>query len=675
MRLCNRTLLLIAISCAALAAQDGDEWPGIPADETLVVTATRGEQALLDVPLAVTTVTEAELRRRGDGSIASFFTDIPGVDIVDVAIAGSGRLSIRGEAGSRCLVLIDGEKVVENKSMDGAPLLIDPASISRVEVVKGPNSVLYGSEALGGVVNFITHAQESRQPGFSGSADATYYSASQGFGYSMRLAHVGETWYQTIGGSIANHGDRMAGGDAGRIDDTDYTQWATNASIGRRTADSDISLVADWFEGDFSVADYADDEIVIGLDLPTWSRGKMSLRGRWDDLGPVVSTLRTSAYAQVSEKVFDNNMVIIPMSMNLDIHTENQQPCFGGQIQVDVTPGGSHLLIYGIEARRDLLDATSQRTTTNFFGTITTTTSITAHQDSAAAYAQDEFDLLDDLTITVGARASLVRSGVDSSDDPLVPIADGSDANAVGSLAGVYRLSEYASLRASIAQGYAYPTLDKLYIGTSHGSSSHVYPNPQLKSERSVSMETGLRLDDGQSVLDLTIFHAQASDYISTVPLGSGPDRIYINADSAVTTGVEVSASHTIVKTWTPHLSGTVIRRREEIEGVSSDEVGLPPISGKAGLRWRQDVGAWHLDGDAFLRGAATAVEDTGTERITYEEWLTVNLDLGASWRADGYGWRTSLRLVNITDELYTPATQAVPAAGRSVIFSLGASW
>ena len=54
------------------------------------------------------------------------------------------------------LILIDGQKLVENKSMDGTPLLIDPSNVERVEVIKGPASVLYGSEAIGGVVNIIT---------------------------------------------------------------------------------------------------------------------------------------------------------------------------------------------------------------------------------------------------------------------------------------------------------------------------------------------------------------------------------------------------------------------------------------------------------------------------------------------------------------------------------------
>ena len=65
-------------------------------------------------------------------------------------------LSIRGEDAFRTLVMIDGQKISEHKSMSGAPILIDPTEIERIEVIKGPASVLYGSDAIGGAVNIIT---------------------------------------------------------------------------------------------------------------------------------------------------------------------------------------------------------------------------------------------------------------------------------------------------------------------------------------------------------------------------------------------------------------------------------------------------------------------------------------------------------------------------------------
>ena len=89
--------------------------------------------------------------------------DIPGVEITDNSLAGRKQIRIRGEASSRVLILIDGQEVTYQRAGDnyGVGLLIDESALERVEVVKGPYSVLYGSQAIGGIVNFITKKGES----------------------------------------------------------------------------------------------------------------------------------------------------------------------------------------------------------------------------------------------------------------------------------------------------------------------------------------------------------------------------------------------------------------------------------------------------------------------------------------------------------------------------------
>ena len=79
-----------------------------------------------------------------------------GVRINNDGGQGIKRAKIRGEDAFRSLVMIDGQKISEQKSMSGSPILIDPAMVERIEVIKGPASVLYGSDAIGGAINIIT---------------------------------------------------------------------------------------------------------------------------------------------------------------------------------------------------------------------------------------------------------------------------------------------------------------------------------------------------------------------------------------------------------------------------------------------------------------------------------------------------------------------------------------
>ncbi len=106
--------------------------------------------------MSLSVMTEDEIQKTGATSMADLMRDLPGVQITSTGAAGIYRLNLRGESGSRTLLMVDGVKISEQKSMDGAPLLIDLNSIERIEVIKGPASVLYGSEAIGGAINVIT---------------------------------------------------------------------------------------------------------------------------------------------------------------------------------------------------------------------------------------------------------------------------------------------------------------------------------------------------------------------------------------------------------------------------------------------------------------------------------------------------------------------------------------
>ncbi len=102
------------------------------------------------------------------------------------------------------LILIDGQKLVENKSMDGTPLLIDPSNVERVEVIKGPASVLYGSEAIGGVVNIIT--KKGGDKPIQGEASVAYNGASNGFAESLSAFGGMNGFKYRVSGSYSDQG-------------------------------------------------------------------------------------------------------------------------------------------------------------------------------------------------------------------------------------------------------------------------------------------------------------------------------------------------------------------------------------------------------------------------------------------------------------------------------------
>lgn len=162
----------------------------LQAEETVqtsevTVTAGRVEQQLLEVPMAVTVVTNQEIQESAARNVGELLEDIPGVMVNNAGSQGLKRVSIRGEDTFRTLTLIDGQKISEQKSMSGASILIDPSSIERIEVIKGPASVLYGSDALGGVVNIITK-KGSKKP-FEAEGSVAWNGAGHGWAETISL--------------------------------------------------------------------------------------------------------------------------------------------------------------------------------------------------------------------------------------------------------------------------------------------------------------------------------------------------------------------------------------------------------------------------------------------------------------------------------------------------------
>ncbi len=139
-------------------------------EETLVVTTNRSASNLWESPATIQVIDQQTLQNSTNASIADNLQDIPGVEITDNSLAGRKQIRIRGEASSRVLILIDGQEVTYQRAGDnyGVGLLIDESALERVEVVKGPYSVLYGSQAIGGIVNFITKKGGVNRPGFPG---------------------------------------------------------------------------------------------------------------------------------------------------------------------------------------------------------------------------------------------------------------------------------------------------------------------------------------------------------------------------------------------------------------------------------------------------------------------------------------------------------------------------
>ncbi len=175
---------------------------GSPALEPVVVTATRTERPASEVLASVNLIAGDELAMRPAADLGDALRFVPGVEVA--RLGGPGQqtsLFVRGTESNHVLVLMDGLRINPGTIGTAALQNVAPEFVERVEVVKGPRSTLYGSDAIGGVINIITRrpdAGASVQAGY-GSFDTTTASFMAGFGGAQAGATLAGNWQDSAG--------------------------------------------------------------------------------------------------------------------------------------------------------------------------------------------------------------------------------------------------------------------------------------------------------------------------------------------------------------------------------------------------------------------------------------------------------------------------------------------
>jgi outer membrane cobalamin receptor len=212
--------------------------------EPVVVTATRGERRSFDVPSAVTIIEGEEAARRSATVLPDLLRGEAGV-FVQQTTPGQAAPIIRGLIGSSILMLVDGMRL-NTAFFRSAPnqyfALVDPYNVDRLEVVRGAGSTLYGSDAMGGVLNVITpiprfttdqwqlHGRALEQ---FVSADTYWVSRLSLQGGRIGVAMSGGFTYQ-------DHNDLRGGGDTGVQRSSGYDVYAGNGTLSLERSNQDL---------------------------------------------------------------------------------------------------------------------------------------------------------------------------------------------------------------------------------------------------------------------------------------------------------------------------------------------------------------------------------------------------------------------------------------------------
>ncbi|MEQ9517971.1 MAG: TonB-dependent receptor [Parvibaculum sp.] len=221
--------LSVASMLSAMAAERAPE---------IVVTATRTEVATSQVGSSISVLTSEEIEKRQYSFTVDALRSIPGVTISqNGAFGGAATVRIRGAASDQTLVLIDGV-IVNDPASPGAGFnfaSLDPNDIERIEVLRGPQSTLYGSQAIGGVVNIITKRADTPFA-YSAFVEAGSYNTVRSGG--TVLGKEGNTDYRVSLSGIRSSGISKADENQGNREEDGYRGYTVGGNVGHNLTEA-----------------------------------------------------------------------------------------------------------------------------------------------------------------------------------------------------------------------------------------------------------------------------------------------------------------------------------------------------------------------------------------------------------------------------------------------------
>lgn len=614
-------------------------------------------------PASVTVIDREILNKSSGQSVASYLRNVPGVQVVE---DGLERISIRGENSTRVAIFIDGQKLTDHTD-HGQPLLIDPASIERIEVLRGSSSVVSGGRAIGGVVNIVT--KKGADKPLEISTQAGYFSATKGYRASTALSGSQTGFDYRLGVSRSELNDRAT--PKGRLKPSSADDSNVSAHLGYKTGKHYIAAKAQRY--DVAAEAYLTTE-GLAMDFPKRELNKVGLFYEGEQLTESLDKLRVDVYRQTVDRIFVND-VNVPGVVDTRSTSDDEQITYGLNIQAELSLLDGHSTVVGAEYEQDRLKAKKKSLGAMRVPnvplpiTIDTLSYDDASIDTTSIFAQHAVPLAEDLTASFGARHYYVKAKHDKafSTKPGVKRSkDSSDNHTVGAMSLVWQASDDLVLRTNLSQGYVYPTLSQLLLTTTTGGNTFV-GNPSLKPEKSTTFEIGARYDTSELLLDATLFYSRSKDYINSILPDVG-EGTYQNADKAKSYGIELLAEKGFQSNnFIPYTTMTLMRRKITTSEYDTYDSGVPSVFGRVGLKHTSQWNAWQREADLFVQGAKSSVNKA--KRVTSEAregdgYATLNLRLSMATKgSNSFG----IELNNLTDKTYRPIDEQLYGAKRSV--------
>ncbi len=577
-----------------------DAFPAQPLPDNVVLSATRTELPTSEVGSSVTVLTESEIRQSGRANVAQLLREVVGTDVVrQGGPGGVTSIFLRGTNSQHTKVLLDGIPINDpsnaTRGFDFSTL--DVENIERIEVLRGPQSVLYGSDAIGGVINIVTKRGEGPLTLRASGRGGTFGTVRQ----TLQVSGGGERLYYSFGGAYSDTaGVSQAAKWLGNSERDGYSNGTLSGRFGWNVTDQlNVDYVFRWADVDAQADDY---DFVTGLPVDNLLRRNLSRTFynrvqvqslAWNGGVEQIVGFSLADYSRddtapdppgVVPAYFDGQTRVVDYQANLLLAENNT-----------LTAGAKYL---------------QEEASSEFQSRLA--------QTNTGVFVMDAFSLSDRWFATVGARWD--------------------DWNTAGT-ANTYRVTNLfrveetgTAYHGSIGTGFRAPSL---------AENLFQFGNPDLLPERSKGWDVGVEQTflDGRLLIDVTYFR---NDLTNLIVFDFNSFSLE-NVGQARSTGVEC------VATWRPRQS-TVVRANYTYTDTTNLDLGQQL------LRRPRNKASLSI-GQAFLQDRARVEMDMlfvgnrlDTRDVTLQNYFIVNL--GGTYDLNDH-WTLFLRSANLLDEQY----------------------
>ena len=507
--------------------------------DQVVVTSARRPQRLADAVTTTEVVSRADIERTGASDLASVLTEQTGIQLQGGMPAGAGVM-LQGLGSERVLVLLDGQPIAGRISGVFDISRIPTSVVERIEVVKGPQSTLYGTDAMGGVINVITR---SPVEGMLGAA-LTATGGTQGRRDGSASVTLG--WRSlTSQWDVSHRSTEMtpgrsegAGALATRTDGAAKLRWTADSSRWIEASVLALDERQRWRTSAFY--NFGDNRQASGRLTGAWQSGRHRL----------VPTLYASIYDHVSRSSTE------PSPIRGDTGERQLQRVWQAELLYNARLG-VHALDVGTQLRRD--ETETARVTGGLRSIVT-----------VEPFAQADIALAETFSVVPGVRVSRSEQW---------------GTHVTPRLAARWRAGDRLTLRASVGEGFRAPDFKELFMFFQNTSAGYaVIGNEDLRPESSRNATAGAEWSTERGFVRGQLFWNRFTDFIETRAI-TAPDEPpvyqYRNVDDGFTRGVELETGLAVAG-WRAEAGYSGLSTRNEATG--RPLLGRPAHSGRVML-------------------------------------------------------------------------------------------